>query len=48
VSAEHRDELGLRWLQFLEQHEDAEGLSGETVDPEAYVAEHVDQPGEQD
>ena len=40
VSAEHRDELGLRWLQFLEEHADAKGLSGETVDPEAYVEEH--------
>ena len=40
VSAEHRDELGLRWLQFHEQHENAEGLSGEPVDPQAYVQEH--------
>jgi len=40
VSAEHRDELGLRWLQFLEEHEDAKGLSGATVDPEAYLDEH--------
>jgi hypothetical protein len=35
VSAEHADELGMRWLQFLEEHADAKGLSGETVDPEA-------------
>ena len=40
VSSEQRDALGLRWLQFHEQHEDAEGLSGETVDPQAYVEEH--------
>jgi hemerythrin-like domain-containing protein len=40
VSAEHRDELGMRWLQFHEQHENAEGLSGEPVDPQAYVSEH--------
>ena len=40
VSAEHRDALGMRWLEFHEQHEDAEGLSGETVDPQAYVEEH--------
>jgi len=40
VSAELRDELGLRWLKFHEDHEDARGLSGETVDPEAYVEEH--------
>ena len=40
VSAEQRDELGLRWLQFHEEHADARGLSGETVDPAAYVEEH--------
>ncbi len=40
VSAEHRDALGMRWLEFHERHEDAEGLSGETVDPQAYVEEH--------
>jgi hypothetical protein len=40
VSAEHRDALGMRWLQFHEQHEDAAGLSGDTVDPQAYVEEH--------
>ncbi len=40
VSAEKRDELGMRWLQFHEEHEDARGLSGETVDPQEYVEEH--------
>ena len=40
VSAESRDELGLRWLAFHDEHAGAEGLSGETVDPEEYVAEH--------
>ncbi len=40
VGSEHRDALGMRWLEFHERHEDAEGLSGETVDPEAYVEEH--------
>ena len=40
VSSERRDELGMRWLEFHERHEDAEGLSGETVDPQAYVEEH--------
>ena len=40
VSSERRDELGMRWLEFHEVHEDAEGLSGETVDPQAYVEEH--------
>ena len=41
VSAGHRDALGMRWLEFHEQHEGAKGLSGETVDPEAYVEEHA-------
>ena len=41
VSAEHRDALGMRWLQFLEEHQGAEGLSGETVDPGEYVEEHT-------
>ena len=40
VSAEHRDALGMRWLEFHEQHEGAKGLSGDTKDPEAYVEEH--------
>ena len=40
VGAEHRDALGMRWLEFHERHEGAEGLSGTTVDPEAYVEEH--------
>jgi hypothetical protein len=40
VDADKRDELGMRWLQFHEQHEDARGLDGETVDPQEYVAEH--------
>ena len=40
ISAEARDELGMRWLKFLEDHENARGLSGDTVDPEAYVEKH--------
>jgi Hemerythrin HHE cation binding domain len=40
VDADKRDELGLRWLKFHEEHEDARGLSGETVDPQDYVEEH--------
>ena len=40
VSSEKREELGMRWLQFHEQHDGAQGLSGETKDPEAYVEEH--------
>jgi hypothetical protein len=41
VSAEQRNDLGMRWLQFLEEHEGAEGLSGQTVDPGEYVEEHT-------
>ena len=41
VSAESRDELGLRWLAFHDEHAGAEGLSGETVDPGEYVEEHT-------
>ena len=40
VSAEHRDELGMRWLKFLEEHVGARGLSGQTVDADEYVQEH--------
>ena len=40
VSAELRDELGMRWLRFHEEHEDARGLSGDNVDPAAYVDKH--------
>lgn len=40
VSAELREELGMRWLAFHDEHEGAKGLSGETVDPQEYVEEH--------
>jgi hypothetical protein len=40
VGEEKRTELGMRWLQFLERHEDAHGLSGDEVDPQEYVEEH--------
>ncbi len=40
VGAELRDELGLRWLAFHDEHERAQGLSGETVDPQEYVEQH--------
>ncbi len=40
VDEEPRSELGIRWLAFLEEHENAKGLSGDNEDPEAYVAEH--------
>ncbi len=40
VDEEKRNELGIQWLAFLEEHESAKGLSGENEDPEAYVEEH--------
>jgi len=41
VRADKRNELGMRWLEFHEQHDRAKGLSGRTKDPGAYVAEHA-------
>ena len=40
VSEEKRDELGMAWMKFLEDHESAKGLSGDEVDPQEYVEEH--------
>jgi hemerythrin-like domain-containing protein len=40
VPEDRRTELGMRWLQFLEQHEGARGLSGADRDPEDYVEEN--------
>ena len=40
VDGEKRTELGMRWLEFHEEHERARGLSGEDVDPEAYVEQN--------
>ncbi|MCW2778718.1 MAG: uncharacterized protein JWN17_2443 [Frankiales bacterium] len=38
IGQEQRDELGLAWLAFHEEHAGAEGLSGDPVgDPEDYV-----------
>ncbi len=37
VDAEQRGELGMRWLEFHDQHEGARGLSGEDEDPDALV-----------
>lgn len=34
VDAERREELGMRWLEFHDRHEGAQGLSGEDADPE--------------
>jgi hypothetical protein len=40
VDEERRTELGMAWLAFHDQHENARGLSGDDVDPEAYVEQH--------
>ena len=40
VSEEERSDLGMKWLQFHDEHDHAEGLSGEDVDPQEYVEEH--------
>ncbi len=34
-----REEIGLAWLQFHDEHEHAKGLSGNQKDPDEYVAE---------
>jgi hypothetical protein len=31
----------MAWLAFHEEHERARGLSGDDVDPQAYVEEHT-------
>jgi len=41
IEADKRTALGIRWLELHEQHDRAKGLSGQTKDPEAYVAEHA-------
>ena len=37
VDDERREELGMRWLAFHDDHEDGKGLSGEDADPEEVV-----------
>lgn len=34
VSDERREELGMSWLQFHEEHDKARGLSGKDTDPQ--------------
>jgi len=41
LGADKRHELGMRWLEFHEQHDRAKGLSGQPKDPEAYVTKHA-------
>ena len=41
VPEAERTELGMRWLQFLEEHAGAKGLSGEEKDPEQYEEENA-------
>ena len=40
VAEDKREQLGMRWMKFLEDHANAKGLSGEEKDPEQYVEEH--------
>jgi hypothetical protein len=35
-----RDEAGVKFRQFNDQHADARGLRGADKDPEGYIAEH--------
>ena len=46
VDAERREELGIRWLEFHDQHEGARGLSGEDADPEQVVGDAAGEPAE--
>jgi hypothetical protein len=41
VAPELRAQLGEQWLAFQEEHARARGLSGDDVDPKAYVEEHA-------
>jgi hypothetical protein len=41
VPEDKRGELGLAWMKFLEDHESAQGLSGEEKDPQEYVEAHT-------
>ncbi len=38
VDSERREDLGMRWLQFHDTHDRAQGLSGDDADPEAVIA----------
>lgn len=37
VDESHRDDLGMKWLKFHDDHERAKGLSGDDADPQAVV-----------
>lgn len=41
VPPERRAELGMQWLAFHDEHEDAEGLSGADADPQQVAAAEV-------
>lgn len=41
IPEQKRSELGMAWMKFLEDHENARGLSGEEKDPQEYVEEHT-------
>jgi hypothetical protein len=40
VAEDKRGDLGMRWMKFLEAHEDAKGLSRDEPDPQEYVEQH--------
>ena len=42
VSSEQRDELGMRWLAFRDEHERAAGLPGTNKDPDEYVEQSAE------
>ena len=41
VDEDKRTDLGMKWLAFRDAHEKARGLSGDDVDPKAYVEENT-------
>ena len=41
VAESVRTELGMQWLAFHDEHEQAKGLSGKDKDPDAYVEKHT-------
>ena len=40
VEPSQREDLGVRWLRFSQQHAGASGLSGDTKDVEGYIEDH--------
>ena len=40
ASLELRHELGMKWLQFYAEHQAGKGISGDDVDPDAYIEQN--------